>query len=160
MAWRELWLPSDVELKRFLKVALHVLAVSMRARDCCMRECRWMCIYYIGGGGRCGLANVHGCTLACLYALLHAGCRTGGQGENMRMPDIKVYNPHITMYIESGARNGSAAFYWSSSGCWMGGSDKEDKAHGFMAMRDCWIGRCSSNGGITYCRDDKSAGTA
>ncbi len=57
------------------------------------------------------------------------------------------------MYIESGARNGSAAFYWSSSGCWMG-----HKAHGFMAMRDRWIGRCSPNGGITYCRDDKSAG--
>ena len=92
----------------------------MRARDCCMRECTWMCIYYIGGGGRCGLASVHGCTLACMYALLHAGCRTGGLGENMRMPDIKVYNPHITMYIESGARNCSAAFYWSSSGCWMG----------------------------------------
>ena len=36
------------------------------------------------------------------------------------MPDIKLYNPHITMYIESGARNCSAAFYWSSSGCWMG----------------------------------------
>ena len=120
MAWRELWLPSDVELKRLLKVSLHVLAVSMRARDCCMRECRWMCNYYIGGGGRCGLASVHGCTLACMYALLHAGCRTGGLGENMRMPDIKVYNPHITMYIESGARNCSAAFYWSSSGCWMG----------------------------------------
>jgi hypothetical protein len=50
----------------------------MRARDCCMRECRWMCNYYIGGGGRCGLASVHGCTLACMYALLHAGCRTGG----------------------------------------------------------------------------------
>ena len=43
-----------------------------------MRECRWMCNYYIGGGGRCGLASVHGCTLACMYALLHAGCRTGG----------------------------------------------------------------------------------
>ena len=56
---------------------------------------------------------VHVCTLAC-------GLPDGRPGENMRMPDIKVYNPHITMYIESGARNGSAAFYWSSSGCWMG----------------------------------------
>ena len=91
-----------------------------------------------------------------MYALLHAGCRTGGLGENMRMPDIKVYNPHITMYIESGARNCSAAFVWLLDG----GSDKEHKAHGFMAMRDRWIGRCSSNGGSSYCRDDKSAGTA
>ena len=56
---------------------------------------------------------VHVCTLAC-------GLPDGRPGENMRMPDIKVYDPHITMYIESGARNGSAAFYWSSSGCWMG----------------------------------------
>ena len=56
---------------------------------------------------------VHVCTLAC-------GLPDGRPGENMRMPDIKLYNPHITMYIESGARNGSAAFYWSSSGCWMG----------------------------------------
>ena len=65
-------------VKAIAKGSLHVLAVSMRARDCCMRECRWMCNYYIGGGGRCGLASVHGCTLACMYALLHAGCRTGG----------------------------------------------------------------------------------
>ena len=124
-----------------------------------MRECTWMCIYYIGGGGRCGLASVHGCTLACMYALLHAGCRTGGLGENMRMPDIKVYNPHITMYIERGTqlfRRILLVFVWLLDG----GSDKEHKAHGFMAMRDRWIGRCSSNGGSSYCRDDKSAGTA
>ena len=85
-----------------------------------MRECRWMCNYYIGGGGRCGLASVHGCTLAC-------GLPDGRPGENMRMPDITVYNPHIIMYIESGARNGSAAYYWPSSGSWMG-------------VPSCWMG--------------------
>ena len=159
MAWRELWLPSDVELKRLLKVSLHVLAVSMRARDCCMRECRWMCNYYIGGGGRCGLASVHGCTLACMYALLHAGCRTGGLVRTCVCRISKC----IARISQCISRAGHAMVPPHSTGLRLAvgwGSDKEHKAHGFMAMRDRWIGRCSSNGGITYCRDDKSAGTA
>ena len=70
-----------------------------------------------------GVADLLACMDALLRACMHSCMRVAGRAawaENMRMPDIKVYNPHITMYIESGARNGSAAFYWSSSGCWMG----------------------------------------
>ena len=62
-------------VKAIAKGSLHVLAVSMRARDCCMRECRWMCNYYIGGGGRCGLASVH----ACLRARMHSCMRVAGR---------------------------------------------------------------------------------
>ena len=36
------WLPSDVEYRRLRQLLLHVRAVSMRAQDCCMRECRWV----------------------------------------------------------------------------------------------------------------------
>ena len=84
-----------------------------------MRECRWMCNYYIGGGGRCGLASVHECTLACMYALLHAGCRTGGLVRTCVCRISKCIT-RISQCISKGARNCSAAFYWSSSGCWMG----------------------------------------
>ena len=111
----------------------------MRARDCCMRECRWRCFYYTGGGGRWDL-------LGCMHALLRAGCR------------ITVYNPGITTYIESGARYGSAASDPSSSRSWMG-SDKAHKARGLRAMRDRWLGRCRSRVAVTDCRDDESAGT-
>ena len=83
----------------------------MRAWDCCMRECscsmrecKWVCFHYICGGGRWGLVRVHACTL-CVRA---AGM--GGVGESMCTPDITVYNPGSTTYIESAARSGSAAF--------------------------------------------------
>ena len=87
-----------------------------------MRECTWMCIHYIGSGGRCGLASVHGCTLACMYALLHAGCRTGGLVRTCVCRISKCITRISQCISRAGpwARNCSAAFYWSSSGCWMG----------------------------------------
>ena len=82
-----------------ITLAVAGVADLLACMDAFLRECMHSC--------------VHACTLAC-------GLPDGRPGENMRMPDIKVFSPHITMYIESGARNGSAAFYWSSSGGWMG----------------------------------------
>ena len=75
-----------------------------------------------GGGAFIALAVVGVADLlGCMHALLRAGCRTGGLGENMCMPDITVYNPGITTYIgESEARNGSAAFDSSSCSSWTG----------------------------------------
>jgi hypothetical protein len=58
-------------------------------------------------GVQWGLVRVDACTLCVRAAGLR---RTGGVGENMCMPDITVYKPGITTYIESAARNGSAAF--------------------------------------------------
>ena len=72
--------------------------------------------YYIGGGGRCGLARVHACALACGLP-----GRTGGFGESTCTPDSTVYNPGITAHI-SRAGHGMVppAFESSSSGSLMG----------------------------------------
>ncbi len=117
-----------------------------------------------GGGAFIALAVVGVADLlGCMHALLRAGCRTGGLGENMCMPDITVYNPGITTYIgESEARNGSAAFDSSSCSSWTGvpirlrtglQGDARSLARSF--------GPCTSSGAITHCRDaDESAGTA
>ena len=69
-------LRSDVEYRRLRVLLLHVWAVSMRAWDCCMRECRWVCFHYIGGGGRWGLVRVHACTLCVRAAGRAAWTRT------------------------------------------------------------------------------------
>ncbi len=66
-------------------------------------------LLFHGRGGRCGLVS-DGCTLACMHAILHAGYRKVGLGRENAYAEYTVYNPRITMYIESGACNGSAAF--------------------------------------------------
>ena len=79
MAWRELWLPSDVELKRLLKASLHVLAVSMRA-------CMHGIVACVNAGGCAiitlavaGVADLLACMDALLRACMHSCMRVAGR---------------------------------------------------------------------------------
>ncbi len=64
-------LRSDVECRRLRQLLLHVRAVSIRARDCCMRECRW--------GITLARAGVGG-LLGCMHALFACGLADGRRG--------------------------------------------------------------------------------